>query len=235
VALAAAGHSVAVNYNSGSSAADAAETVQLCEQASKEAGNGDARYAAIQANVALPEQCEELMAAVATGWGAAPAILVNNAGITRDNLIMRMPIEDFDAVLATNLRSTFLLCRLAVRPMIKARWGRIVNIASIVGLQGNAGQTNYAASKAGIIGLSKSLAREVAARGVTVNAVAPGFIRTKMTDVLAENTVQAMLATIPLGRAGEPADIANAVTFLASDQANYITGQTLAVDGGMTM
>ncbi len=161
--------------------------------------------------------------------------LVNNAGITRDGLFLRMSADDFDAVVGTNLRGTFLVCKAFARSMAKARGGRIVNIGSVVGLTGNAGQANYAASKAGLIGLSKSLAQEFAGRGITVNVIAPGFIATDMTSVLTADVKDAMLQQIPLARFGEPDDIAKAVAFLCSDAAAYITGQTLVVDGGMTM
>jgi len=162
-------------------------------------------------------------------------ILVNNAGITRDGVFLRMSSEDFDSVLAINLRGAFLTSRAFARPMMKARGGRIVNISSIVGLTGNAGQANYAASKAGLIGFSKSLAREIAGRGVTVNVVAPGFIATDMTATLAEDIREETLKNIPLGRFGAAEDIATAVAFLCSNSASYITGQVLVVDGGMTM
>lgn len=162
-------------------------------------------------------------------------ILVNNAGITRDGLTMSMKRADWDDVLATNLTGAFLLTQAVLRPMLKNRWGRIVNISSVVGRTGQAGQVNYAASKAGLIGLTRSLAREVASRGITVNAVAPGYIETAMTAVLDQKLRDAMLATIPLGRAGADADIAQAVAFLASDAASYITGHCLDVNGGMFM
>jgi 3-oxoacyl-[acyl-carrier protein] reductase len=162
-------------------------------------------------------------------------ILVNNAGITRDGLALRMSEEEFDAVLAANLKGTFLCCKAAVRPMMKQRCGRIVNLSSVVGLHGNAGQANYAASKAGVIGLTKSLAKELATRGITVNAVAPGFIETDMTAAMTEAAKAASLAAIPAGRLGAAEDVARAVAFLASENAGYITGQVLAVDGGMSM
>ena len=162
-------------------------------------------------------------------------ILVNNAGITRDGLSMRMSEEDWDAVLDTNLKGSFNFIQAVMRPMIKQRSGRIVNISSVAGLMGNAGQANYAASKAGLIGLTKTLARELAGRNITVNAVAPGFIKTDMTDVLPEAIKTGVLGQIPLGRFGEPEDIAAAVAFLASADAKFITGQTLTVDGGMVM
>jgi 3-oxoacyl-[acyl-carrier protein] reductase len=162
-------------------------------------------------------------------------ILVNNAGITRDTLLLRMKRADWDDVIQTNLTGTFLMTQALLSPMLKARWGRIINISSVVGETGQAGQANYAASKAGLIGLTKSLARELASRNITANAIAPGYIETAMTAVLDEKQREAMLAHIPLGRAGTDADIANAVRFLASDEAAYITGHVLDVNGGMYM
>lgn len=165
----------------------------------------------------------------------APSILVNNAGITRDNLLMRMKDEEWDAIMTTNLSSIFRLSKAVLRAMMKARKGRIISIASVVGVSGNAGQTNYAAAKAGVIGFSKSLAREVGSRGITVNVVAPGFIDTDMTRALPEAQREALLAQIPLVRLGQPAEIAKAVGFLASPGAAYITGETIHVNGGMYM
>lgn len=167
--------------------------------------------------------------------GLDPGILVNNAAITRDNLLMRMKDEDWDTILNADLTSVFRLCKAYVRGMMKQRYGRIINITSVVGAVGNAGQTNYAAAKAGIIGFTKSLAREVASRGITVNAVAPGFIVTDMTDALNDDQRAALAGQIPLGRFGAPEDVAEAVAFLASDAAGYITGTTLHVNGGMYM
>ncbi len=166
---------------------------------------------------------------------AAPGILVNNAGITRDNLLMRMKDEEWDAIMETNLKSVFRMSKACVRAMTKARKGRIISIASVVGLMGNAGQTNYAAAKAGILGFTKALAREVGPRGITVNAVAPGFIDTDMTRGLSDEQKQMLLGQIPLGRLGDPEEIAAAVAFLASPQAGYITGETISVNGGMYM
>ena len=165
----------------------------------------------------------------------APTILVNNAGITRDNLLMRMKPDEWDDVIATNLTGVYRLCKGCLRGMMKAKKGRIINIASVIGIMGNAGQSNYAAAKAGIIGFSKSLAREIGSRNITVNVVAPGFIDTDMTRVLPEDQRTAMLAQVPLGRLGESGDIANAVLFLASNAAAYVTGETLHVNGGMLM
>jgi len=166
---------------------------------------------------------------------AAPGILVNNAGITRDNLLMRMKDDEWDSIMETNLKSVYRLSKAVLRPMTKARKGRIISIASVVGLMGNAGQTNYAAAKAGILGFTRALAREVGARGITVNAVAPGFIDTDMTRGLSDDQKQMLLGQIPLGRLGQPEEIASAVAFLASPQAGYITGETISVNGGMYM
>ena len=160
-------------------------------------------------------------------------ILINNAGITRDTLLMRMSDEQFDEVINTNLRSCFKMCRAAIMPMMKNRFGRIINMASIIGTIGGPGQANYAASKGGMIAMTKSIAAEVASRGITANAIAPGFIKTPMTDVLSDELKKTYLAQIPAGRFGEPEDIANACVFLASDEASYINGQTLHVNGGM--
>jgi len=177
---------------------------------------------------------ETFLKSVNDAFGA-PGVLVNNAGITRDNLLMRMKDEEWDGVLRTNLTSVYHLCKGCIRGMMKAKSGRIVNIASVVGATGNAGQANYAASKAGMIGFTKSLAREVGSRGITVNAVAPGFIETDMTHALAEEHKAALLSGIALGRLGRSEEIASAVSFLVSDQAAYITGETLHVNGGMYM
>ncbi len=185
-------------------------------------------------NVRDAAQADALVAAMQKEFGDI-AILVNNAGITRDNLALRMKDAEWDDVLDTNLKAVFRLSRAVMRGMMKARWGRIVNITSVVGASGNAGQANYAAAKAGVVGLTKSLARELGSRGITVNCVAPGFIDTDMTRALAEAQRSALLAQIPLGRLGEPADIAAAVAYLASPAAGYITGCVLHVNGGMYM
>lgn len=185
-------------------------------------------------DVGSDQSVDALFAALAAGEGS-PEILVNNAGITRDNLLMRMKPEEWHDVLSTNLSSLYRVCKASLRGMMKARFGRIVNVGSVVGLMGNAGQTNYAAAKAGMIGFSKSLAREIASRNITVNVVAPGFIDTDMTRALDAAQVEALTTQIPLARLGSSADIAAAVVFLASDAAGYITGETLSVNGGLAM
>lgn len=219
------GATVVVNYNS---SADAAEEVVSVIQAA--GGNAQAQ----QADISDPEQAEALVKSTKDTYDRVD-ILVNNAGTTRDNLIARMKIEDFDTVLNTNLRSAWLTSKAASRLMMRQRTGRIINITSVSGIAGQAGQTNYSASKAGLIGLTKSLAREVASRGVTVNAVAPGFIETDMTADLPEDITSQLDSAIPLGRWGKPEDVAYAVAFLASDEAGYITGAVLSVDGGLVM
>lgn len=185
-------------------------------------------------NLAIPEEVESLVKRATEAMGTLD-ILVNNAGITRDGLVMRMSDEDWASVLDVNLTATFRLCRAAIRGMMKARWGRIVNIGSVVGTTGNGGQVNYSAAKAGLLGLSKSLAAEVASRGITVNVVAPGFIATAMTDKLNDDQKARILTAVPAGRMGSPQEIAAAVLYLASSEAAYVTGATLHVNGGMDM
>ena len=225
LALAGYGATVIVNYNGSEEKAE--EVVGKI----KEAGG---KAEAIRCNVAEFDRSKELIDQVIKSYGKLD-ILVNNAGITRDNLIMKMSEADFDDVIAVNLKGAFNCIRHASRQMLKQRGGRIINISSVSGVMGNAGQANYCASKAGIIGLTKSVARELGSRGITSNCVAPGFIKTEMTDVLSEDVKQSMGEQIPLKRFGETRDIAEAVAFLASDSASYITGQVLQVDGGMAM
>lgn len=207
----------------------AQEVVQMLQ---KEAPIPEQNFSYHIVDVASKAGVEEKMALCLSAWGTID-VVVNNAGITRDALLMKMTEEQWDLVLDTNLKSVYNLCGLLIRPMMKARSGAIINISSVVGLMGNAGQTNYAASKAGMIGFSKALAREVASRGITVNCIAPGFIQTNMTEVLSVEQKQALLAGIPLARLGTCEEIAEAVLFLAG--ARYITGQVLSVDGGMVM
>jgi 3-oxoacyl-[acyl-carrier protein] reductase len=219
------GAAVVVNYNSNADAANAVvEQIQAC----------GVKASAFQADVSVEEQVNELIKYTTTTYEKLD-ILVNNAGTTRDNLIMMMKTEDFDAVINTNLRSTWLCAKAAVKVMMRKRYGRIINITSVSGIMGQAGQTNYSASKAGIIGFTKSLAREIASRNVTVNAVAPGFVLTDLTKDLPEDLTKKLNEFIPLGRWGDAQDVANAVAFLASDEASYITGHVLNVDGGMAM
>ncbi|NCB62280.1 MAG: 3-oxoacyl-[acyl-carrier-protein] reductase [Clostridia bacterium] len=223
--LARLGACVAVNY-AGNEAA-ARETVEDCKALGVDAF-------VVQADVADPAACDAMVKEVLAKFGRLD-ILVNNAGITRDGLMLQMKEADWSAVLDTNLGGAFHCMRAACRPMMKQRYGRIVNLSSIVGLRGNAGQANYAASKAGLIGLSKSIAKELAGRNVTVNVVAPGFITTDMTDALPASAKEAMLSSIPMNRLGRPEDVAGAAAFFAGEGAGYITGQVLCVDGGMAV
>lgn len=219
------GADLVINYAGNTQKAE--ETKAFCEELG-------AKVFLVAGNVAEMAVCEELVAVAMEQLGRVD-ILVNNAGITRDNLIMRMGEEDFDEVIDVNLKGCWNCMKQVSRPMMKQRSGRIISLTSVVGLSGNAGQINYAASKAGIIGMTKSLAKELGSRGVTVNAVAPGFIQTDMTRTLSDELKEQLQKTIPLGRLGAPEDIANAVAFLASKEASYITGQVLPVDGGMVI
>jgi 3-oxoacyl-[acyl-carrier protein] reductase len=223
--LGAAGAKVAVNYNASEAAAQ-----EVVGAISSDGGEA----IAVKADVSKNDEVEAMVNQLVKEWGRVD-ILVNNAGITRDNLMMRMSQDEWDAVIDTNLRSAYFCTRAVLRPMLRNRWGRIICLSSIVGLTGNLGQANYAAAKAGLIGFTKSIAREVASRNITANAIAPGFIRTDITAVLPEELKDAMLKTIPAERVGDPDDIANAILFLASDLASYITGQVLNVNGGMVM
>ena len=223
--FAAEGAKVVVNY-SGSQEKAVAVVAEI------QANGGEG--IAVKANVSDAESVKAMVDETMKTFGSVD-ILVNNAGITRDNLMMRMKDDEWDDVINTNLKGVFVCTKAVTRQMMKQRAGRIINIASIVGVMGNAGQANYVASKAGVIGLTKTTARELATRGITANAVAPGFITTDMTDQLTEEVQKAMLGQIPLGRFGAPEDVAKAALFLASDDASYMTGQTLHLDGGMVM
>ena len=223
--LALEGANLVISYRSNDSAAE--ETAERVREA-------DVRCELFKGDVSSPGEVEALFKGVSDAFGRLD-ILINNAGITRDNLMMRMKEDEFDEVLRTNLKGTYLCTRAALRPMVRARWGRVVNVSSVVGLVGNAGQANYAASKAGIIGFTKSVAREVAQRGITVNAVAPGYVETELTGSLPEKVKDQIRGQVPAGRFGEPEEVAEVVAFLVGEAAGYVSGQTIAVDGGMTM
>ena len=227
IALTLAGYGavVIVNYNG---------SAQKAEAVVKEIEENGGTAEAVQCNVSEYDKAQELISGIVKKYGRLD-ILVNNAGITRDNLIMKMSEEDFDAVVSTNLKGAFNCIKHVSRQMLKQKGGRIINISSVSGVIGNAGQANYCASKAGVIGLTKSVARELGSRGITANAVAPGFIKTEMTEGLPDSVKEAMGEQIPLKRFGETKDVAEAVAFLASDAASYITGQVISVDGGMAM
>jgi 3-oxoacyl-[acyl-carrier protein] reductase len=226
VALAEAGADVAVNFAGSEGAAQ--ETAKLITDLGRKAF-------IVKANVGSSEEVDAMMATVLEQFDGKLDILVNNAGITRDNLLMRMKEEEFDQVIETNLKGVFNCLKAVTRPMMKQRYGKIINISSVVGVTGNPGQSNYVAAKAGVIGMTKAAAKELAVRGIFVNAIAPGFIETDMTDKLSDDQKQAIMTQVPLAKLGKPEDIANAVVFLASDASSYMTGQTLHVDGGMYM
>ena len=219
------GATVVINYNG---------SAQKAEEVKQSITADGGRAVIMQCNVADYDACEAFFKDVINQFGRID-ILVNNAGITKDGLIMRMSEEDFTSVVDVNLKGTFHCIRFASRQMMKPRSGRIINMSSVVGISGNAGQINYAASKAGVIGMTKSAAKELASRGITVNAIAPGYIETDMTNVLSDKVKEETMKQIPLGRLGQTGDIAAAAAFLASDEAGYITGQVLAVDGGMAI
>ncbi len=224
IRLARGGARIAINYKGNQAAAE--EAKRLVEEAGSTA-------TIIQGDVSIEADVDRLVKEALAFGGGKIDILVNNAGITRDDLLIRMTAEAWDAVLDLNLRGAFLVTRAAMRSMMKARYGRIVNVSSIAGVAGNAGQANYAAAKAGLIGFTKTVAREMASRNVTCNAVAPGFVPTDLTNALLEQMQETILKNIPLGRFGTVEDVANAIAFLVSDDASYITGQVLVVDGGM--
>lgn len=226
------GQAIAVAFGqAGAKVACIATTKENAQKTADLVGNGAKAYGLDVSNEA---DVESVFAEISADFGT-PSVLVNNAGITRDNLVARMKMEDFDRVIAVNLRGAYCCSKEVYRPMMKARYGRIINISSIVGQTGAAGQVNYSASKAGMIGLTKSFAKELGARGVTCNAVAPGFIETDMTSELGEEMKEGVVKNAPVGRLGTPEDIAAAVLFLASPQASYITGQVITVDGGLTL
>ena len=225
VRLAKEGVRVAISYRANDATAE--ETAQLVH------GVG-AECEGFKGDVASPRDVEALIEGVGKAFGPVE-ILVNNAGTRRDNILLRIKDAEFDEVLATNLKGMYLCTRAVLRGMVRARWGRIVNVSSVVGLVGNVGQANYAASKAGMIGFTKSVAREVATRGITINAVAPGYVETELTEELPESVKEQILNQVPVGRFGEPAEIAEVVAFLAGEGAAYVTGQTITVDGGMVM
>lgn len=214
---------IVMNYSANADAAE--EAADVCRSLG-------ARVVTVQGRVAVPEDCDRIVQEALDAFGQVD-VLVNSAGITRDNLLLRMSEEDFDQVIAVNLRGTFRMMKAVARPMMRKRYGRIINLSSIVGEMGNAGQVNYAASKAGVNGMTKAFAKEIAGKGITVNAVAPGFIDTDMTRALSREAAESLKARIPMGRLGTPEDVAHVISFLASEEAGYVTGQVIGVNGGM--
>ena len=214
---------IVMNYSANADAAE--EAADVCRSLG-------ARVVTVQGSVAVPEDCDRIVQEALDAFGQVD-VLVNSAGITRDNLLLRMSEEDFDQVIAVNLRGTFRMMKAVARPMMRKRYGRIINLSSSVGEMGNAGQVNYAASKAGVNGMTKAFAKEIAGKGITVNAVAPGFIDTDMTRALSREAAESLKARIPMGRLGTPEDVAHVISFLASEEAGYVTGQVIGVNGGM--
>ena len=214
---------IVMNYSANADAVE--EAADVCRSLG-------ARVVTVQGSVAVPEDCDRIVQEALDAFGQVD-VLVNSAGITRDNLLLRMSEEDFDQVIAVNLRGTFRMMKAVARPMMRKRYGRIINLSSIVGEMGNAGQVNYAASKAGVNGMTKAFAKEIAGKGITVNAVAPGFIDTDMTRALSREAAESLKARIPMGRLGTPEDVAHVISFLASEEAGYVTGQVIGVNGGM--
>ena len=214
---------IVMNYSANADAAE--EAADVCRSLG-------ARVVTVQGSVAVPEDCDRIVQEALDAFGQVD-VLVNSAGINRDNLLLRMSEEDFDQVIAVNLRGTFRMMKAVARPMMRKRYGRIINLSSIVGEMGNAGQVNYAASKAGVNGMTKAFAKEIAGKGITVNAVAPGFIDTDMTRALSREAAESLKARIPMGRLGTPEDVAHVISFLASEEAGYVTGQVIGVNGGM--
>lgn len=223
--LAGEGYNVAITYNSNE---------ELANEVVRELEHTGVKAACFKANISIKDQVDNLISEIEKELGSI-CVLVNNAGITKDNLLIRMSEDDWDSVMDVNLKGAFLTTKAVARGMMKKRYGKIINISSVVGVMGNAGQGNYSASKAGLIGFTKSMARELASRGIRVNAVAPGFIRTDMTDSLKEEVKEAMLSNIPLGYFAEPEEVSNLVAFLASEKSDYITGQVIQIDGGMNI
>lgn len=225
IGLAKDGYDLVITYNS---------SIESANQAIEEIKSLGQKGIAVKADVSKKEDVDSLFSIIADEFGSID-ILINNAGITKDNLLMRMSEDDWDQVLNVNLKSVYLTTKAAIKGMMKKRYGKIINISSVVGVMGNAGQGNYSASKAGIIGFTKSMAKELSSRGIRVNAIAPGFIKTEMTEKLTDNVKEMMLSGIPLGYFAEPKDVSNLVNFLASDKSDYITGQVIQIDGGMNI